>query len=140
MKQGLCRSAYRFGKHQISSLLSTVVDFSVMVAMVSLLGAAPSFGTAVGASAGGATNFMLGRHWTFQARGASPGPQALRYLFVSGASLGWNTLGEWLLCERAGVQYVLARVLVALGVSVLWNFPLQRGFVFRTNARTETAR
>ena len=128
----------RFGRHQVAALISTAVDFAVMVVAVSGLAASPSLGTALGATAGGVTNFMLGRHWTFEARAGAPGPQAFRYLFVSGASLGWNTLGEWLLSERAGVQYVLARLVVALGVSVLWNFPMQRYYVFRA-ATGETA-
>lgn len=131
-------SARRFGRHQVAALISTAVDFAVMVLCVSGLGAAPSIGTAIGATAGGVTNFMLGRHWTFEAGEGAAAPQALRYAFVSGASRGWNTLGEWVLSERIGVQYVLARLVVALAVSVLWNFPMQRYFVFRDPPAPET--
>ena len=45
------------------------------------------------------------------------------------------SLGEHLLAERLHVQYVLARFGVALAVSVLWNFPLQRAFVFAEKKR-----
>jgi putative flippase GtrA len=33
--------------------------------------------------------------------------------------------------ERLGLQYQLARALVSIAVSVLWNFPMQRHYVFR---------
>jgi len=87
--------------------------------------------TALGASAGGVTNFLLGRRWIFRAHESAAGPQALRYALVSAASAGWNALGEWLVHDRLGVQYLLARALVAFVVSLAWNFPLQRHFVFR---------
>jgi hypothetical protein len=29
------------------------------------------------------------------------------------------------------VQYVVARTLVSIAVSLIWNFPMQRRFVFR---------
>jgi hypothetical protein len=49
---------------------------------------------------------------------------------VAGASLGLNDLGEFLLV-RAGLGYVVARVVVAVTVSNLWNYPLHKFFVFR---------
>jgi putative flippase GtrA len=86
--------------------------------------------TAVGAAAGGVTNFLLGRTWIFRAEHTPAGGQAVRYFFVSGASLGWNALGEYVLHDRLGLQYVLARAIVAVAVSLLWNFPMHRSFVF----------
>jgi hypothetical protein len=53
---------------------------------------------------------------------------------VSLVSLGLNSAGEYVLVSVARMQYVLARVLVAIAVSVVWNFPMQRGFVYRSLA------
>jgi putative flippase GtrA len=50
---------------------------------------------------------------------------------VAGASACWNAVGEHLVHDVGGMQYVLARVLVSIAVSLLWNFPMQRRFVFR---------
>jgi putative flippase GtrA len=33
--------------------------------------------------------------------------------------------------DVAGMQYVLARAVVSIVVSLLWNFPMHRRFVFR---------
>lgn len=117
-------------RHQAGSIVATAVDFTVMVALVSLAGAAPALGTAVGATAGGVVNFMLGRRWIFEATQYHPAPQAGRYAVVSLGSLVLNTCGVHILAGGMHYPYVAARLAVSFGVSVLWNFPLQRGFVF----------
>jgi putative flippase GtrA len=108
-----------------------VVDFAVMIALVERFGLSPVTGTVVGASLGAITNFFLGRVWVFPRHSGHWGAQGSRYAVVAAASAGWNALGEHVVHDVAGMQYVLARVLVAIGVSLLWNFPMQRRFVFR---------
>ena len=117
-------------RHQVGAVVAGVVDFGTMIACVEGLKLSPVWGTAIGATLGGVTNFSLGRTWIFRRVSGHAGRQALRYAFVSAASAGFNTLGEHLVHDLAHVQYVLARGLVAFAVSVLWNFPAQRRFVF----------
>lgn len=117
-------------RHQASSAITTAVDFGVMIACVSGLGMGPVAGTAWGAAAGALTNFALGRHWIFEAHERAWAPQALRYAAVSAASLGLNAAGEYLLAVRLGVAYIAARALTAVVVSLVWNLPMQRRFVF----------
>jgi putative flippase GtrA len=119
------------GKHQIAALIATAVDFAVMIALVELAGASPVLATAVGAACGAVTNFTLGRTAVFGATHDRVHVQALRYAFVSGTSLGLNALGVHVLAIMLGTHYVAARLITSFFVSVLWNFPLQRHFVFR---------
>ena len=118
------------GRHQVGAVAATAVDFGAMILCVqaNLLG--PVAATSVGATMGAITNFGLGRTWIFRSRSASVASQAGRYVGVSAASAGLNVLGEHLVHDGAHVQYVLARALVAFAVSLLWNFPMQRHFVF----------
>ncbi|MBK7397523.1 MAG: GtrA family protein [Myxococcales bacterium] len=118
------------GKHQVSALVATGVDFGVMIALVELLRLSPVLATVLGALSGAVTNFTLGRSWTFAAKEGAPAGQAMRYLVVSAASLGWNALGVHV-GVKLGVPYVAARVVVAILISFLWNFPLHRYFVFK---------
>lgn len=117
-------------RHQAGAVLATAVDFGVMALLVSGVGLSPVLGTVAGATCGAVSNFTLGRRWIFRAQGGAPSAQALRYLLVSACSLGLNAGGEWLLAVRLGLGYLLARAIVAASVSLLWNYPMQRHFVF----------
>jgi putative flippase GtrA len=119
------------GRHQAGAVAATVVDFAAMIAVVERLGFSPVAGTVVGASLGAITNFLLGRVWVFPRHSGHWAAQGSRYAVVSAASAGWNALGEHLAHDVAGMQYVLARVVVSIVVSLLWNFPMHRRFVFR---------
>ncbi len=101
-----------------------------MAVVVSGLGQSPVLGTVCGASCGAVTNFYLGRRWIFGAEKQGKRGQLARYLLVSATSLGFNAGGEWLLAVRLGLGYVIARAAVAVAVSLLWNYPMQRHFVF----------
>lgn len=122
------------GRHQLGAIVSTLVDFATMILVVELLGLSPLIGTAIGAPCGAVSNFALGRAWVFKGHSGSASSQALRYALVSAASAGWNTLGEHAMHDAAKVEYVLARGIVAVAVSLLWNFPMQRHFVFHDDS------
>jgi putative flippase GtrA len=120
----------QFVRHQTGAIVVTVLDFTTMSLLVRELGTSAVFGTVVGAATGGVTNFVLGRRWIFGTRDARVDHQAARYAAVSGMSLVLNALGEYLLHDRLGLQFQVARVLIAALVSVAWNFPMHRHFVF----------
>ncbi len=121
-------------RHQAGALVATVVDFGTMIALVHF-GLSPVVGTAIGASCGATANFTLGRHWIFPAdTPARVQQQITRYALVSAASLGLNTLGEFVLHDLLHMQYVVARLVVAVLVSLAWNYPLHRAWVFASRA------
>lgn len=119
------------GRHQLGAIAATLVDFGTMIALVESAGLSPEAATPIGAVLGAVTNFTLGRAWIFRRHTGHWTAQASRYALVSAASAGWNTLGEQLVHGMAHVQYVAARAFVSFLVSLLWNFPMQRAFVFR---------
>jgi putative flippase GtrA len=111
-------------------MAATLADFGTMIFCVQSGLLRPVAATGVGATVGGLLNFTLGRAWIFPKHTGSIRGQASRYAAVSAASAALNVLGEGLVQQSAHVQYVLARTLVAVAVSLLWNYPLQRHFVF----------
>jgi putative flippase GtrA len=123
------------GRHQLGALAATTADFATMIFAVERLGLTPVFATAIGATVGAIANFTLGRVWIFRLHAGQWSAQAARYALASGASAGWNTLGEYLVHDAALVPYVSARLVVSVAVSLLWNFPVHRWFVFREGAR-----
>jgi putative flippase GtrA len=118
-------------RHQLAAAVATALDFGTMILAVERFAVAPTPATAAGATAGAIANFLLGRTWVFRHREGHWTGQAVRYALVSGASAGWNTLGEHLMHDMAHVPYLPARIAVAIAVSLAWNFPMHRHVVFR---------
>ncbi|MFO0618881.1 MAG: GtrA family protein [Polyangiaceae bacterium] len=127
-------------RHQLGAFLASVLDLSVMTMGVELVGLRPSIATAVGAVSGAVANFLFSRHVVFAARAGSRARQAARYALVAAASLALNAGGVWLLAERIGLAYFGARLLVSISVSLGWNYPMHRYFVFRASPQPIDAR
>jgi len=66
-------------------------------------------------------NFVLNRHWTFDARGGRTHAQAIRFMVVSVAAFGVNLLLLTLFVETAGLAKVPAQALAVAG-SMPFNF------------------
>jgi len=122
----------KFTKSQISAFVATAVDFILLIILVELFNIWYVFATALGALAGAIGNFLLGRHWCFDASDGAWRKQAMRYSFVAIASLFLNTYGVFLLTDGLEIQYVLSKILIALSVGVIFNYPMHRFYVFET--------
>jgi len=78
-----------------------------------------------------ANNFVLNRHWTFDARGGRARFQAARFLVVSVVALGFNLLLLMVLVEAVGVAKIPAQAL-AVSASMPLNFLGNKLWSFRT--------
>jgi putative flippase GtrA len=121
-----------FVRHQLASIVATVADFGTMVLLVEYFHRSPTLATLCGATFGAVVNFMMNRHFTFARADEAVGGQALRYAGVSGASAGLNAIGEYLGTSLLRAPYLAVRLVVAIAVSVAWNFPMHRSYVFRS--------
>jgi putative flippase GtrA len=75
-------------------------------------------------------NFLLNRHWTFDARAGRAHFQAIRFLIVSLAALGVSLLLLTLLVDVAGIAKVPAQAL-AVAASMPLNFVGNKLWSFR---------
>jgi len=66
-------------------------------------------------------NFVLNRHWTFDARGGRAHAQAIRFLAVSAAAEAVSLILLRVLVEGAGLEKVAAQA-IAVGASMPLNF------------------
>jgi putative flippase GtrA len=126
------------GRHQLAGLAAGVVDYGTFVVLVELVHLWPEAATPVGALLGAVTNFTLSRHVVFRGSGGAVQGQMARYALVSFGSLLLNTLGVFLLFRLAGLNPIVARLGTAVAVSLAWNFPLHRNFVFPHQAEATT--
>jgi len=118
-------------RSQLAAGVATLVDFAMMVALVELCGLHYLTATAIGAVSGGVTAFVINRHWSFIAGHRAVGRQALRYALIWIGSLSLNCLLVYLMTDGAGLPYAYSKVVTAISVGALFNFPLHRYFVFR---------
>jgi putative flippase GtrA len=75
-------------------------------------------------------NFVLNRHWTFDARGGHARSQALRFLLVSLVAEGFSLLLLTLLVQSAGLAKIPAQAL-AVATSMPLNFLGNKLWSFR---------
>jgi putative flippase GtrA len=120
------------GRHQVAAAIATAVDFALMIALVELGGSEPSAATVASAMAGGVTSFALSRAWAFRSRhSGTMSSQAARYAAVS---LGGALLNGGLIAvavAATSIPYVVARVFIAVLVSLSYTYPLHTRVVFR---------
>lgn len=131
----------QFCKAQASSLLATAVDFGVTALLISWLETYYVWATFLGAFSGGVTNCLVNYQWTFRGSGRGKTSVALRYTLVWVGSLLLNTWGTaygvsivagW---HPEGLDVVLVvKAVVALLVGVLWNFLMQKHYVYRVTS------
>ncbi len=118
------------GKAQVSALIATVVDFGVTYVGVEWCTLHYVVSVASGALSGAVTNFLLNRYWTFESVEKSILTQGTRYFLVAAGSLLINTLGVYLLTELMSLHYLISKLAVSIAVSLFYNYPLHRGFVY----------
>ena len=121
-----------FGRSQVTALLATAVDFGLLLILVEIVGLYYVGAVALAAAAGAVANYVANRMWAFESIGAVPA-EVGRYVAVSTASLGWNVLLVWAITEQLGIVYLYSKVIVAILVGVLWNYPMHKYWVFLAN-------
>ncbi len=120
-----------FLKAQVSSALSTAVDFTLTILLKELLGAYYMAASVTGTICGGITNFLLGRNWTFASREQAVTEQMIRYIMVWVGNLGLNALIVYVCTDFIEIKYWVSKIMASLIVGVGYNYVLQKVFVFR---------
>ena len=120
-----------FLKAQASSIIASGFDFLTTVLLVELAGVHALPASIEGSVCGGIINFVINRLWVFNGNQHKTTVQMLRYAMVWVGSLSLNASGYWLLIHFTGLYYVLSKLLVSILVGVLFNYVLQKRFVFK---------
>jgi putative flippase GtrA len=121
-------------RNTLTSVFTTALDFGVLTGLVELFHVNYVFATFCGTVVGALSNFFINRHWSFEATGARVHGQLARFVPVQAGSSGLQTLGVWLFTDKAHVQYMASKLIVAVLVYLMWNYPMNRWVVFRTKA------
>lgn len=119
-----------FGKAQISAWIASFVDFAVTIILAQFAELWYGYSTFIGALMGGITNCIINYKWVFHPDSINKRYMAARYMMVWTGSILLNTFGTLALTEATGVSFIIVKAAVAIAVAVLWNYQMQRLFVF----------
>ena len=122
-----------FLKANAASLAASLSDFLMTMLLVQVCKVNVVMAAATGTVTGGIVNFLIGRHWVFNAGDEKAVRQLWKYALVWTGNLFLNTGGVYVFACLAGLHYVISKVAVSLLVAFLYNYPLQKNFVFSNN-------
>jgi len=120
-----------FGKAQCSAWIASAVDFLVTILLGKVIGVKYVTATFLGALSGGIINCIINYRWVFHAIGQKKRYVAIRYLIVWVVSITLNTYGTYALTELTHMDFIISKALVAIIVAIMWNYQMQRLFVFK---------
>ena len=127
-----------FRRAWLASLVATIVDYGFFMLLVEVAAVYTGTSRALGALLGAVTNFTLNKLWTFKTHKTPFWVEAPRYTAISLTSLLLNTGGVILLSEGLRWNPLLAAAVVGVAVSLCWNLPLHRHFVFKEQKKRRT--
>lgn len=145
---------FTFLRAQLSSQLSSITDFTVTIVLAKVFESFLEsifgeyyygFATGAGAICGGIVNCIINYKWTFKAQGVNIKYVIIKYILVWIGSILLNMGGTILLTELmkdiVWIQnlfghyidyfFLLPKIIVSLLVGFIWNFNMQRLFVYR---------
>ena len=126
-----------FSKAQITAQLATLTDFGVSILLYEVFGMWYVAASFIGAMTGGIINCMLNYRWVFGSDGQKKRYVVIKYLLVWTGSIVLNTLGTYILTELSGNYFIIAKAIVSVTVALLWNYQMQRFFVYRNKHITK---
>lgn len=128
---GLRHEIWTFCKAQMTAQLASIVDFAVSLFLAEVCNIWYVTATFLGALSGGITNCVSNYKWVFENEGLKKRNVAYKYFLVWTGSILLNTGGTYLLTEISGQYFIYAKLLVSVMVGLLWNYQLQRFFVYK---------
>ena len=110
-----------FIKFAVVGFSGMVIDFAVTWLFKERLKANKYIANSVGFIAAATNNYILNRVWTFKSHDENIPREFFSFFTVSVVGLMINNLIIYLLTDKLNVKFYFAK-LIAIGVTVIWNF------------------
>jgi putative flippase GtrA len=120
-----------FVRNTLVSIFTTALDFGVLSGLVELAHVNYVVATFCGTVVGAMSNFFINRHWSYEVGHLGAHWQLVRFLPVQAGSSGLQTFGVWAFTDLGHLQYLVSKAITAVAVYLVWNYPMNRFFVFR---------
>lgn len=124
-----------FIKAQFSALLGGVVDYFIMVFLTEIFHLHYTISIAIGGVIGAIVNFSLNKKWSFYSKDIpykNPmSAQLVKFVLVVVNSILLKSSGTYLITKFLGFDYRISRIATDLFVSIVFNYTMQKYWVFR---------
>jgi Predicted membrane protein len=124
-----------FSKAQLSAFIGGITDYAIMVSVTEVFHVPYTISIVIGGIIGAVVNFNLNKMWTFNTKDIpyrnSINVQVLKFTLVALNSILLKTTGTYVLTRYMGIDYKISRLFIDLFVSLLFNYSLQKFWVFR---------
>jgi putative flippase GtrA len=124
-----------FAKAQLSAFFGGIVDYLTMIFFTEVFGVHYTISIAIGGIVGAIVNFSINRKWTFHVKNiaykSSHLMQISKFLIVLLNSIVMKSAGTFFFTSFFRIDYKISRIITDLIVSLIFNFTLQKHWVFR---------
>ena len=119
----------KFLRFAVVGAIATIIQFSILVALVELVRANELIANAIGFVFAASANYLMNRYFTFAGTSGHAGLGMLKFAATSLIGLAINSL-IFKAFLSAGLYYMIAWAL-ATGLTLIWNYTAARLIVFR---------
>jgi|SRR6185437_2847035 len=123
---------FTFFKANVASLVASAFDYGATIMAVQIFSVNVVIAGIIGTVCGAIIHFIIGRHWVFVAYQSKSSAQLKKYLLIWLGNLVLNATGMYVF-TRMGVNYIITKVGTSILVGWAYNYPLQKGYVFKTD-------
>jgi putative flippase GtrA len=131
----LLRQLFTFTKAQIAAFSGGIVDYLAMIAITEFAGIHYAYSIVISGIIGAYVNFKVNKGWTFQssesAYHSSTQVQLIKFSLVVLNSVLLKAAGTYLITTYIKTDYYISRLIVDAVVSLIFNYNLQKYWVFR---------
>ncbi|MBP6978191.1 MAG: GtrA family protein [Bacteroidales bacterium] len=124
-----------FAKAQASAFFGGMTDYLVMILFTEIFHVHYTLSIAIGGVVGAIVNFTINKTWTFHSKSTSyehsGWVQFFRFALVVLNSIVLKSSGTFFFTTILKTNYIISRVMTDLTVSLLFNFMLQKYWVFQ---------
>lgn len=120
----------QFSKYFVTGVSALILDILSLFVFKEYFGMRPVVAVIVNQAILLNYVFLINKFWSFGARGMGH-RQAVRFYVLAGCNYLFSVAWMWLINERMGVYYLLARM-INIALAVTWNFLLYKFWVYKT--------
>lgn len=121
----------RFVKWSVVGAIGAVVDYTILIGLVELVGLYPLIAQAISFTCAVVNNYILNRTWTFgDIKHRGPVVQFTQFFVVSVAGLGTRSVIFYFLFKVLSLWYIYATA-IAIIIVLIWNFFANLVWTFR---------